>query len=120
MTQVTHKGDFTISDYNKYKMKKDIIVNVDGDVKLSSSGIRTLEVKFGVIKGFFNIYNNHMTTLENLPTICEGFIDVSGNKKMFSEEEINKKCKVINEITFEMLIELQKSIELKMNSKKQI
>lgn len=110
MIQVTHEGDFTFSDYNKYKMEKDIIVNVNGDVKLSSCGIRKLEVKFGVIKGFFNLYNNRITTLENLPTICERFLDVSGNDKIFSDNEINKKCKVINENTFEMLIDLQNQI----------
>lgn len=50
------------------------IVNVDDDVKLYSSELNSLSVKFNIIEGSFFCFKNHLTTLHGSPhTVYEDF-----------------------------------------------
>ena len=49
------------------------LVDVDGDFDCSEQGLTDLkEVKFGKVSGYFNCYNNQLTTLEGAPQSVSG------------------------------------------------
>jgi hypothetical protein len=90
----------------KYKIKKDGSVdvlsgnvNVDGNV-MDGPKLTRLPIKFGVIHdGYFDVSNNHLTSLENFPdevksSVFKSSVWVEGNKKQFTDKEVRKVCKV--------------------------
>lgn len=55
-------------------------VNVDGNVRLSEKGLTKLPVNFGVVTGYFDCYNNQLTTLEGAPNSVGGNFNCSNNQ----------------------------------------
>lgn len=52
--------------------KYEFVINVNTNVDLNSKGLKTIEYKFGIIKGFFNCNYNLLESLENAPDIVQG------------------------------------------------
>ena len=67
-------------DIYNYTINKDGTVDVDGDVDLNSSRLIKLPLKFGKVSGYFNCYDNQLTTLEGGPQSVGGYFCCSHNK----------------------------------------
>lgn len=67
--------DYEIIENSKYE----VVINVNNNVDLSSKGLKTIEYKFGIIKGFFNCNYNLLQSLENAPDIVHGNFSCSTN-----------------------------------------
>jgi hypothetical protein len=50
------------------------------------------------VGGYFDCYNNQLTSLTGAPETVGGYFDCYKNKKKFSENDVNKVCKVKGEI----------------------
>ncbi len=50
-----------------YTINEDGSIDVDGDVDLSHKKLTKLPLKFGRVAGYFDCYNNQLTTLEGSP-----------------------------------------------------
>ncbi len=57
-----------------YTIHDDLTVDVNGSVDISFEGLTCIPVQFGVVKGDFNCYFNHLTTLIGAPNTCEWFL----------------------------------------------
>lgn len=72
-------NDNNIKDY---VISEDLIVDVNGDVKLRCNelltNLRRIPIKFGYVSGEFDCSNNNLTTLENCPHTVKKF-DCSEN-----------------------------------------
>lgn len=55
------------------------VVDLKYGLNLQQSGLRSIPVKFNVVKGDFDIYENKLTTLNFSPKEVEGFFDCSLN-----------------------------------------
>jgi len=56
------------------------LVDVDGNVDLSSKKLSKLPIKFGVIIGYFSCYDNQLTSLEGAPQEVSGDFYCHNNK----------------------------------------
>ena len=56
------------------------IVNVNGGVNLNLKKLKSIDVKFNEVRGFFDCENNKLKSLEGCPEIVEGYFDVGFNK----------------------------------------
>ena len=56
------------------------LVDVDGDVDLSSKKLTKLPIKFGNVSGHFNCVNNQLTTLEGAPESVGGDFNCAYNQ----------------------------------------
>jgi len=54
-------------------------VDVDGSVSMSGLGLTEIPIKFGEVEGLFSCHDNKLTTLNNLPRDCKGYIYCWGN-----------------------------------------
>lgn len=64
----------------KYKIKEDLTVDVDGDVDFSVGMLKKIPVKFGKVTGNFNCSYNALNNLTNSPTQIGGIFNCSGNE----------------------------------------
>jgi hypothetical protein len=58
----------------------DSLVDVDGDVYISSKSLTKLPLKFGKVTGYFNCSNNQLISLEGAPNSVGGNFHCSDNK----------------------------------------
>jgi hypothetical protein len=58
---------------------RDGLVDVDGHVYLSHRRLTKLPLKFGRVSGYFDCYNNKLTTLEGAPKEVSGYFSCSNN-----------------------------------------
>ena len=58
----------------------DDLINVNGDVHLSSSNLEKVPFNFGVVTGFFNLYNNRITSLNGCPKKVGNAFSCSSNQ----------------------------------------
>jgi len=56
----------------KYRINKDLTVDVDGHVNLFNMNLKTISVKFGIVNGEFNCENNKLTSLDGSPKVVRG------------------------------------------------
>jgi hypothetical protein len=63
----------------KFDVDENGLVNVDGDVGISSKGLTEIPVKFGVVKGDFNCYGNNITSLVGAPQEVKGDFNCFNN-----------------------------------------
>jgi len=105
-----------LKNINKYKIDKDLIINVRGDVFLSRRKIIELPeyIQFGkvigdfwisgnglislrgcprIVTGYFSCTDNNLTSLEGGPKLASHFLCYN-NKKQFTEEEVRKECNI--------------------------
>jgi hypothetical protein len=70
------------SDYNikNWRINKNNLVDVDGDVCLSKMGITNIPIKFGKVEGNFNCSFNKLESLFGAPGEVGGDFDCSANK----------------------------------------
>jgi hypothetical protein len=54
-------------------------VDVEGSVDVSSMNLTKIPVKFGKVTGYFSCYNNHLTSLEGVPSKVGGSFICSNN-----------------------------------------
>ncbi len=72
---IKHISEFCIIE----KMSiSDYQINVNGHVKLSYEGLTKIELKFNTIVDYFDLSNNMLTSIENIPYNCYT-IDLSNN-----------------------------------------
>jgi hypothetical protein len=62
-----------------YSIQDDLIVNVDGDVKIGTKNLTEIPIQFGIINGYFSCYGNKLTSLKGGPTKVKGYFNCSGN-----------------------------------------
>jgi hypothetical protein len=62
-----------------YTINNNGLVDVDGDVDLSSKSLDKLPVNFGTVTGHFSCYNNLLVSLEGSPIKVGGYFDCSDN-----------------------------------------
>jgi hypothetical protein len=67
-----------------YTIKDDGTVDVNESVHLSEKGLTEIPIKFGVVKGNFDISGNNLLSLKNCPRIVNGIFKCSGNKQLSS------------------------------------
>jgi hypothetical protein len=68
------RGTWTLNSEGK--------VDVVGGVNIISMPLTEIPVKFGKVSGYFNCYNNHLTSLENCPDeVGSGFYCDGNNLK---------------------------------------
>ena len=74
---------------NKYKIENyeliedqeyGYMVNVNNNVFLNHKNLKSLEVKFNKINGYFDCCHNELTSLEGCPKIIKEYFDCSSNK----------------------------------------
>jgi hypothetical protein len=63
-----------------YTINPDGTVDVDGDVYLRRRNLKELPLKFGKVGGYFNCYDNKLTTLEGVPKEVSGGFYCSHNQ----------------------------------------
>jgi len=63
-----------------YTINQDGTVDVDGNVKLHSRRLTKLPLKFGRVTGYFDCYNNQLTSLEGGPKEVGGHFGCSYNQ----------------------------------------
>jgi hypothetical protein len=63
-----------------YTINSDGLVDVNGDVDLSSESLTKLPLKFGKVTGYFDCYDNQLTTLEGGPKEVGGNFNCRDNK----------------------------------------
>ncbi len=51
----------------KYTINEDLTVDVDGSVDLYKRKLKSIDVQFGIVKGFFYCHENQLTSLEGCP-----------------------------------------------------
>jgi hypothetical protein len=66
----------------KYTINEDGMVDVDGSVDLSHRNLTEIPIKFGVVKGNFNVKGNNLLSLKNCPREVNGTFDCSFNKQL--------------------------------------
>ena len=61
------------NDIENYTIKDDFTIDVDGNVDLNKRNlVRFPEyIQFGVVKGYFDCYSTHLTSLKGAPRIVE-------------------------------------------------
>ena len=64
---------------SNYTINNEGSIDVDGNVYLNSEGLTRLPVKFRNISGYFNCFNNKLTSLEGSPTSVGGYFDCDNN-----------------------------------------
>ena len=67
-----------------YTINEDGTVDVDGDVNLTYKELTEIPVKFGVVKGNFNVSSNNLLSLKNCPKVVTGEFNCSFNTKLSS------------------------------------
>ena len=69
---------------NNYELIEDehygYVVNINGYVNLSNQRLKSIDVKFNIVKESFNCAWNELTTLEGCPNIIEGNFKCNNNK----------------------------------------
>jgi hypothetical protein len=76
-----------ILDYlgiKNYKINPDGTVDVDGNVDLYEEGLVEIPIKFGVVKGDFDISQNNLLSLKNCPRVVTGKFSCSFNRQLSS------------------------------------
>jgi hypothetical protein len=63
-----------------YVVNEDGLVDVEGDVDISESGIKKIPLKFGKVSGNFNCNYNNLTNLEGAPSEVGGHFICHDNK----------------------------------------
>jgi hypothetical protein len=76
--------NLTKYNINNYAINEDGTVDVDGNVHLAGNKLTKIPIKFGKIKGDFNVSVNHLISLENSPREVTGTFNCSGNEKLTS------------------------------------
>jgi len=57
-----------------YTINDDLTVDVNGNVRLIFKDLEIIPIKFGIVKGWFEVDNNpNLISLENHPIECERF-----------------------------------------------
>lgn len=64
----------------KYTINDNLTVDVDGDVSIVYQDLKSIPVKFNIVKGDFNCYKNELTDYKGFPRIIGGSSDFSFNK----------------------------------------
>ena len=64
----------------KHEVRSDGSVSVEGDVNLTYLDLVRIPFKFRVVTGYFNCYNNNLTSLEGAPKEVRGNFSCSNNK----------------------------------------
>jgi hypothetical protein len=67
-----------------YTINADNTVDVDGDVDLSRKGLTEIPIKFGVVRGNFDIRVNNLLSLKNCPQIVTGYFSCVNNPQLTS------------------------------------
>jgi hypothetical protein len=67
-----------------YTINDDGTVDVDGDVNLTYEGLTEIPVKFGVVKGDFNVSSNNLLSLKNCPQVVTGQFACANNSQLTS------------------------------------
>lgn len=68
-----------------YTINDDLIVDVNGDVRLSYSKLKEIPIQFGRVFGVFNLVYNELTSLKGCPVYVSGHF-ICGNNKLTSLE----------------------------------
>ena len=63
-----------------YTINPDESIDVDGDVNLSSRGLKRIPLKFRNVRGYFYCNYNQLTSLEGCPQSVGGAFSCSGNQ----------------------------------------
>ena len=66
-------------DLSKAKIHKNETVDYDGDVRLSKKQLSVIPIKFGVVKGNFDVSDNALRNLTNAPTKVYGDFIIDDN-----------------------------------------
>ena len=90
-------------DENKDKLVKneDGSYDYDGDCDISDMGLVEIPIKFNKIRstfeasGMFDISNNNLKSLKNIPKIVDAHFSCLNNKGIkFTKDDVKKVCKV--------------------------
>jgi len=65
---------------DKYIIRPDGLVDVDGNVDITNLSLKELLIKFGVVTGYFNCSHNQLTSLIGCPEKVGGGFDCSNNQ----------------------------------------
>ena len=73
-------------EIKNYTIRKNGIIDVDGDVKIIATSLKSIPYQFGIIKGFFDCSYNKLTTLKG----CDKVISLEKNNtiKTLAYEDI--------------------------------
>ena len=63
-----------------YTVNDDLTVDVDGDVRLSTSGLHEIPVQFGLVNGNFSVFGCNLKSLKGSPSKVSGSFDCSFNE----------------------------------------
>jgi hypothetical protein len=92
-----YKHDITGKSVFITKEKGQLVVNVYDSVDLKKSNLNEIPVKFGFIKGSFDISNNNLKSLEGCPYDVENIFDCSNNQLKSLKGGPNKGFKEIDD-----------------------
>jgi hypothetical protein len=76
-----------------YTINDDGTVDVDGNVDLSEEGLTEIPIKFGIVRGNFNITQNNLLSLKNSPREVTGTFDCTFNRQLSSLKNGPKSAK---------------------------
>ena len=62
-----------------YTINEDKSIDVDDDVYLASKNLTKIPLKFRNVNGYFDCYNNNLTTLKGAPETVDRYFDCSNN-----------------------------------------
>jgi hypothetical protein len=80
-TQLTSEQVSWLKKYNiKYTVSSGGLVDVAGDVDISSEQLKSIQVNFGQVGGDFYCYDNQLTSLTGAPREVGGNFSCSGNR----------------------------------------
>jgi len=89
-----------IYEVTNYVINDDFTIDVISDVNLANKNLTKFPdfIKFNHISGYFDCYNNQLTSLVGCPSSVGGDFVCYNNKVQFTEEDVKKLSKVKNSI----------------------
>jgi len=78
--ELVYNGDVGLAQLKIFeKYYKNCTINILFDVNLNNCNLKKIPIRFGYVKGCFNIAYNQITSLKNCPKKVNGYFDCSSN-----------------------------------------